>query len=63
MKENRVPSLCDSCFHAYILEGGFASMSGIGKEEGYSCKQRYCNKKKIAIHFSGFESCDMYKKL
>ena len=62
VKTSPDPSLCDTCKNAYLVEGGGASMSGIGNESGYNCSQRYCSVLTVAIHFGGKQECNKYKR-
>jgi hypothetical protein len=45
------PSLCDSCQHAYGLEGGTVSVGGA------TYPQRYCAVRRLALHLGGFNEC------
>jgi hypothetical protein len=49
-----VPSLCDTCQHAYKVPGGTVSVGGACYD------QRYCGKLTIAIHTDGKQECEYH---
>lgn len=53
-------SMCDSCRHAYYLEGGSVSMGSISTGEIKNYRQRYCSQRTLAIHMKGVDSCSVY---